>query len=143
MRPTHLWRRRRPATIVATGLVLIATSVCAAPVELAERGRTDFVRYCASCHGVNGDGTGPVAAALITRPPDMRQLFRRYGTPLDRGRVGAMIDGRTSVVAHGEREMPVWGQRFDLPPDDVSRERTIADRLAELLAYLQSIQHDR
>jgi hypothetical protein len=130
--------------MAAAGMLLIATSTRAAPLELAERGRRDYVRYCASCHGVNGDGTGPVAPALVTHPPDLQRLFRRYGTPLDRDRIGAFVDGRTSVGAHGSREMPVWGERFDaLPPDDDSRERTIAERLAGLLAYLQSIQRDR
>ena len=142
MRASELWRGI-PSAAAACAL-LIATSTRAAPLELAERGRREYVRYCASCHGVNGDGTGPVAPALLTRPPDVRRLFRRYGTPLDRERLGAAIDGRTPVVAHGEREMPVWGERFDaLPPDADSRERTIAERLAALLAYLQSIQLDR
>ena len=71
-------------------------------------------------------GTGPVAPALLSRPPDLRHLSGRYGTPLDGGRLGATIDGRESVVAHGNREMPVWGERFDaLPPDEDSRERTM------------------
>jgi mono/diheme cytochrome c family protein len=142
MRATDLWRAIARATM--TGTLLIATPTHAAPLELAERGRREYVRYCASCHGVNGEGAGPVAPALITRPPDLRRLLRRYGTPLDRERLAAAIDGRTSVVAHGEREMPVWGERFDaLPPDEDSRERTIAERLSALLAYLQTIQLDR
>lgn len=122
---------------------LLATSTRAAPLEPAERGRRDYVRYCASCHGVNGDGTGPVAAALVTRPADLRRLSGRYGSPLDRERLGALIDGRAFVVAHGEREMPVWGERFDVPAPDDLRERTIAERFAALLAYLQAIQLDR
>ncbi len=85
-----------------------------------------------------------MAPARVTRPPDVRRLFRRYGAPLDRERLGAAIDGRTSVVAHGEREMPVWGERFDaLPPDEDARERTIAERVTALLAYLQTIQLER
>jgi hypothetical protein len=92
---------------------------------------------------VHGDGRGPVSRALTFRPADLRELFRRYGTPLDRERLEAVIDGRTEVAAHGDRDMPVWGERFDLPPDDVSRERTITERIAELRAYLESIQQDR
>jgi hypothetical protein len=35
----------------------------------------------------------------------------------------------------------VWGERFDaLPPDDLSRKLTIEERLAELLAYLETLQ---
>jgi mono/diheme cytochrome c family protein len=120
-----------------------ATTAPATPIDLVARGRVAFVRYCASCHGVGGDGTGPVASALLRRPPDLRHLSGRYGPPLDHERIGALIDGRAPVAAHGSREMPVWGERFDLPPDDVSRERTITERVAELVAYLQSIQRDR
>jgi mono/diheme cytochrome c family protein len=125
-------------------MVLLATSPHAAPQQAAEQGRREYVRYCAACHGVNGDGAGPVAPALLSHPTDLQRLSGRYGKPLDAGRLGAVIDGRQSVVAHGTREMPVWGERFDaLPPDEDSRERTIAERLAALLAYLQSIQRDR
>jgi len=128
---------------MAAGLLLVAAATSAAPLDLAVTGRTTFVRYCASCHGVGGDGTGPAAPALITRPPDLRRLHGRYGTPLDRERIGSVIDGRTPIAAHGSREMPVWGERFDLPPDDESRERTITERVSELIAYLASIQRDR
>jgi mono/diheme cytochrome c family protein len=121
-------------------MMLLATAAVAAPLDSAERGRVTYLRYCASCHGVHGDGRGPVSRALTFRPSDLRELSRRYGTPLDRERLAAVIDGRTEVAAHGDRDMPVWGERFDLPPDDVSRERTITERIAELRAYLESIQ---
>jgi mono/diheme cytochrome c family protein len=125
-------------------MLLIATSAQGAPLDLPSQGRREYVRYCASCHGVNGEGNGPVARALVTHPPDLRRLSARYGTPLERERLEALIDGRTTITAHGDREMPVWGERFDgLPPDADSRERTIAERISALLAYLQSIQRDR
>jgi mono/diheme cytochrome c family protein len=125
---------------LAAGVLLLATAAAAAPIDPMERGRVTYLRYCASCHGVHGDGRGPVSRALTFRPSDLRELIRRYGTPLDRERLTAVIDGRTEVDAHGERDMPVWGERFDLPPDDVSRERTITQRIAELCAYLESMQ---
>ena len=34
----------------------------------ASRGAAAYAVYCASCHGVRGDGDGPVAAALDPRP---------------------------------------------------------------------------
>jgi mono/diheme cytochrome c family protein len=128
---------------IAACAMLLTTSAAAAPLDPVAGGRVSYLRYCASCHGAAGDGAGPVARALVTRPPDLRELHRRYGTPLDRERLRAAIDGRTDVAAHGEREMPVWGERFDLPPDDASRERTITERIAELRAYLESIQLNR
>jgi mono/diheme cytochrome c family protein len=125
---------------LAAGMLLLATAAAAAPLDSAEHGRVTYLRYCASCHGVHGDGRGPVSRALTFRPTDLRELYRRYGEPLDRERLEAVVDGRNEVAAHGERDMPVWGERFDLPPDDVSREQTITERIAELRAYLETIQ---
>jgi mono/diheme cytochrome c family protein len=143
MRAPNRPRPSRAATTLAMALLLLAASAVAAPPE-PDRGRADYIRYCASCHGVKGDGAGPVAIALVKSPADLRQLFERYGSPLDRDRVGALIDGRAVIPTHGQREMPVWGQRFDaLPPEDDARERTIAARLKDLIAYLQAIQRDR
>ena len=34
----------------------------------ASRGAAAYASYCASCHGLRGDGDGPVAAALDPRP---------------------------------------------------------------------------
>ena len=42
-------------------------------------GRDSFDRYCASCHGADGRGGGPVASALRTRPTDLTTLARRNG----------------------------------------------------------------
>ena len=36
-----------------------------------ERGRTLLATYCAPCHGANGGGDGPAAAALTPRPTDL------------------------------------------------------------------------
>src|SRR5450755_4027368 len=40
-----------------------------------------FRNYCASCHGINGNGDGPVAPALKTKVPLLTTLARRnHGT---------------------------------------------------------------
>lgn len=36
--------------------------------ELLERGRVVYNRYCAGCHGVDGEGEGPAAERLIVKP---------------------------------------------------------------------------
>ena len=41
--------------------------------ETAE-GRTYYMRYCASCHGVEADGHGNVAPALAQPPSDLKHL---------------------------------------------------------------------
>ncbi len=37
----------------------------------AENGKALFTKYCGSCHGANGKGDTPVAAALNPKPKDL------------------------------------------------------------------------
>src|SRR5438477_4503744 len=76
------------------------------------RGRQYYLHYCAPCHGNDADGRGPMARVLKASPPDLRHLGNRYGMPLPTGTIARFIDGRQDVVAHGPRDMPVWGRRF-------------------------------
>lgn len=103
------------------GRVLAAATAVAAASALAvvacERraepgGAVLYARHCASCHGAEGHGDGPVAPALKTPPPDLTLLARRNGGRFDERAVLAVIDGRHVLAAHGTREMPVWGAVF-------------------------------
>lgn len=42
-------------------------------------GKQMFVNYCASCHGADGKGDGPAAAALKTPPQTSRFLAKTMG----------------------------------------------------------------
>jgi mono/diheme cytochrome c family protein len=98
-----------------------------------------FEFYCASCHGRDATGHGPVAAALKRPPPDLTQLARNDGGVFPRERVQAFVtnDGGLLAAAHGTREMPVWGPIFrGLDPSD-----TLATvRIANVVRYIESIQ---
>ena len=56
-----------------------------------------------------------------------------------------IIDGRAEVAAHGDRKMPVWGNRYmaeamtRLGPGPMN-EFIVQKRVLELVYYLQSIQ---
>jgi mono/diheme cytochrome c family protein len=109
------------------------------PLQI-DMGGVHFVRYCAACHGIGGRGDGPAAGALLTRPADLTRIAaRRGGFP--EAEIARFIDGRTPIAAHGDREMPVWGERFveDIPDPGVA-EAIVRTRLEMLLAYLESIQ---
>src|SRR5689334_12557635 len=78
--------------------------------DTAAQGRADFIRVCGSCHGADARGRGPVAAALRTPPPDLTTLAIRSGDRFPRERVIAVMTGEMPEIAHGTREMPVWGE---------------------------------
>ncbi len=75
-------------------------------------GKDDYVFHCASCHGLDGRGTGPEAETLKVKPANLVLLSKRNGGSFPQKRVFAVIDGREVVQAHGTRDMPVWGESF-------------------------------
>lgn len=96
-----------------------------------------FRAYCASCHGADGKGNGPTAAALKTKPPDLTTISRRSGGKFPSQRVREVIAGDNRIAAHGSREMPVWGPIFH----QVERDRDWGYvRMENLTKYLESIQ---
>ena len=102
-----------------------------------------FMRYCAACHGESATGNGPVAATLVTVVPDLTRLAARSGGRFPAGRVSDMVDGRSPVLAHGTRTMPVWGFEFWYEEGgDVTAETRAREMISALLDYLESIQTD-
>lgn len=100
-----------------------------------------FQRYCAPCHGVAARGDGPVAATLSVPVPDLTGLSSRHDGKFPSQYVRDMIDGRSPVVAHGTRRMPVWGYEFWVEEGaDIEAEAMARELIDRLVAYLASIQ---
>jgi len=97
-----------------------------------------FRSYCATCHGADGKGQGPVASALKHPPPDLTLISRRNGGRFPRDRVKATIAGQErSISAHGSREMPIWGPVFH----EVERDQDWGEvRLENVTMFIQSLQ---
>ena len=100
-----------------------------------------FGRFCASCHGSQALGDGPVSRSLNVAVPDLTTIARRYGE-FPTGAIRDVIDGRgIDKRAHGTREMPVWGYEFWVEEGgDVTAQRAVRDAINELVEYLRSIQ---
>lgn len=134
---------------VVVGSVLVAAiPACkqtdtAPDTGLVVTGGELFGRYCASCHGIEGTGDGPVAATLTTPPADLTALARRAGGKFDEQEVMSKIDGREEVAAHGPREMPVWGAIFegDFPGQTRAFHLALLQTRA-LTEYVASIQKE-
>ena len=113
-----------------------------APTELKEtsaaNGKQMYVSYCASCHGVDGRGGGPVAASLKTPPADLTLLSKNNNGKFPDTHIFAVLQSGADIPSHGTPEMPVWGPilgKLDKANPDVKQLR-----ISNLIRYLESIQ---
>jgi hypothetical protein len=127
----------------ASGAVLVALAGPASG-EGPAPGAVYYRQYCATCHGATGQGDGPAADALRVRPSDLTRIALRRQTEFPRTEIAEIIDGRSSILAHGSREMPIWGWVFaaGIGESGISEERSRA-RIRSLVLYLESIQLSR
>jgi mono/diheme cytochrome c family protein len=101
-------------------------------------GKETFLKYCASCHGENGTGNGPVAVALRPPPSDLTMVSKRHAGKYPAGYVAAVLKFGRSLASHGSDEMPVWGSRFkELDP---ARDPTGEQHIDDVVAYIASLQ---
>lgn len=139
---------RRPSQTTCV-IATILTAACAHAAQAQQvdpdpdSGREIFASYCATCHGADGRGDGPMAEIVAIRTPDLTGLAARAGGRFPVAEVAAQIDGRNPVLAHGGA-MPVFGDYFD--GDDVilrlpsGQPMATSLPIADLLAYLETIQ---
>jgi mono/diheme cytochrome c family protein len=101
------------------------------------RGADLYQLYCATCHGRDGRGHGPVASSLKTMPSDLTLIAARNNGLFPRARVEWVLAGREVVNAHGSEDMPVWGPIFKGLDNSAARVKV---RLANIVSYIESIQ---
>jgi mono/diheme cytochrome c family protein len=98
-----------------------------------------FKMYCASCHGTNATGDGPLASAMRRKPPNLTEIAKRQKGVYPSDLVFKIIDGRQRVTGHGGPDMPVWGDAFTRT-SDAPNEESVRARIKALVDYLESIQ---
>lgn len=101
-------------------------------------GRQMYANYCASCHGANGKGQGPVAIALKTQPTDLTVLSLNHGGKYPGRHVVTVLQFGTTLPAHGTADMPVWGPFLGKMSMPNSQERML--RICNLSHYLETLQ---
>ena len=102
-----------------------------------------YHRYCASCHGVEGVGDGPVAPAIPIPVPDLTRLEARDGDSFDEDLLRKIIDGREPVIFHGTRYMPVWGYEFWVEEGaDADAHERVDVIVRNLVDYIRTMQVD-
>jgi mono/diheme cytochrome c family protein len=104
-------------------------------------GQELYMRFCASCHGEEGHGDGPVASAISVTVPDLTGIMQRQGDQFPEQQLREIIDGRSVVIAHGTRYMPVWGYEFWVEQGaDKEAEADVRLIVDNLLGYIRGIQ---
>ena len=114
----------------------------AAQAQDVGAGAALYDAHCATCHGLEGRGNGPMAPALMLQPPPLNDLTVRHGQfPVTR--VVTRIYGRDPLVRHGS-PMPVYGPFFegdDTPLKAETGQPIMTSRaIVDLVAYLGVIQ---
>jgi mono/diheme cytochrome c family protein len=109
--------------------------------QAVERGAAAFAQRCAVCHGAGGAGDGPAAAALDPPPADLRRIAARRGGVFPEAQIQRIIDGRDPILAHGSREMPIWGKRMPaVLGGGLGAEGERRGQIKLLVEYLKTIQ---
>ena len=101
-------------------------------------GKEMFTNYCVTCHGTDGKGGGPAAAALKTTPPDLTVLTRNNGGKYPALKVASTLRGESNLPAHGSKEMPIWGPLFRSVAG--GHEGEVQQRISNLSKYVESLQ---
>lgn len=124
----------------AMALLLAAMPVRAQDVD---KGAELFRNNCATCHGIEATGKGPMAGVLVIKPADLTRLSAGNGGVFPTERVIRRIDGRDPLVSHGS-PMPIFGQFFEGRDTAVKtpggQPMMTSEPIADLVAYLQGIQ---
>ena len=128
----------------------------ASEAQPSDIGKAEFLSSCASCHGADGKGKGPVSEQLKVPPSDLTILAKNNNGVFPTNAVYETIHGSKTVPAHGTREMPIWGERFNpiinlphavdpsywrLAGPENSPEVVVRTRILAVIDYLKRIQH--
>jgi mono/diheme cytochrome c family protein len=138
-------RTSLPKVFIGSLLLLGVSAPLLAQTRGVDLGKREFEANCASCHGVNGKGSGTVTPWLRKSPPDLTTLSKSNGGIFPMDRLYKSISGE-DTSAHGSREMPVWGQVYRMSAAEYYMEQPYNDdaivraRILSLLEYINRIQ---
>ncbi len=127
------------------GIVPLAGMILSSPIVSAKEpippAKQAYLRYCSACHGESGKGDGVVSHLMNPRPADLTQLAKKNKGEFPFMRVIRIIDGRETMRAHGDPDMPVWGEIFAPEvPGAMHKEANIRGKVLLITEYLASIQ---
>ncbi|MGJ8602835.1 MAG: c-type cytochrome [Marivita sp.] len=125
-------------------LVLFGLTVTPVMAQDVDQGHALFQTHCATCHGADAKGQGPLASALVLQPVDLTTLAAVHGGAFPLETVLKRIDGTDPLVSHGS-PMPVYGPYFEGVANTAMKlpngqPMLVSEPIADLVGYLMSLQ---
>lgn len=142
-----MFKRAALASVITTAAVgLLYATESNAKVNIVRNvapsnGRQMYMSYCASCHGLDGRGRGPMATSLKTPPADLTQLSSANNGKFPSEYVISVLQSGASAPGHGRTAMPVWSSIF-ARMDGGQGSLTTKLRITNLSDYLKRLQAD-
>jgi len=107
----------------------------------SEAAKQAYLKYCSACHGSEGKGDGVVSGFMSPKPTDLTQLAKKAGGKFPFATVMQSIDGTASTRAHGDPDMPIWGEIFRAQAaGSLAKTAEVRGLVLMLTEHVQSIQ---
>lgn len=132
--------------LIAAVLTLCSDALLAQQSKF-DPGKREFENNCASCHGSDGKGNGPMVEFLRRSPPDLSLLAKNNQGILPINRMFDVIEG-ANVASHGSRDMPIWGREYRIEEaqnllearGNYDASALVRARILTLLEYINCLQ---
>ena len=135
-------------TMLAVWAFATVVSGGAVQAQDASFGAAIYKDHCVVCHGETGSGDGMVGMLFSQPPADLRLMSRNNNGVFPAAQVIDAIFGRRPIQAHGQTEMPIWGNYFmtqalESPTIDPKDAAMITQgRVLSVVSYLESMQSE-
>lgn len=137
---SHASKRRLVGTLSLLALLVAAPAVRAADSNL-EQGAALYRQYCGACHGLTGLGDGVVSGFMRPQPTNLTILAKGQGGVFPFMQTMNQTNGTTAIRAHGDPDMPVWGEVLKDPlRSDGQIRADVQGRTLLIVKYIESLQ---
>jgi len=105
----------KPAFIYSFSAMLLAASVASAH-GTTSKGEHLYEEYCASCHGINGNGEGPAGQNMTPPPANLLDALQNDKVISDEYLMWTIREGGRNV----HTQMPSFEEQADISEEDAT-----------------------
>ena len=108
---------------IAIGAATMAHAQQSGPAaQSVDVGKYEYDGHCVACHGLSGKGNGPFAQQLRSGAvvPDITELSKKNNGVFPFARVYEIVDGTVLIMAHGPKDMPIWGRDYEIQSQNLN-----------------------